>query len=117
MDETLLRYPLHNKQHGLLSNKGTESALSNTVNYKEIFLFNNKMVLSFFLDISAAFDSIDPDHIRKQMLKHGGDEDLVEWYYNYLLHRDIEIELHGEKQEYSTGMGFLQGGVCSPSSG
>ena len=38
---------------------------------------------------------------------------MVEWYYQYLIHRDIEIEIQGEKLEYSTSMGFPQGGVCS----
>ena len=38
---------------------------------------------------------------------------MIKWYFNYLLHRDIEIELHNETVTYSTGMGFPQGGVCS----
>ena len=47
------------------------------------------------------------------MMKHGGNPDLVKWYYNYLIYRDIDIELHGEKKEYSTDMDFPQGRVCS----
>ena len=34
-------------------------------------------------------------------------------YYNYLKHRDIEITMQGITVEYSTGVGFPQGGVCS----
>ena len=91
MEEDLKDFPIHPKQHGFLSDKGTESALSNTTNFIEKHLFQNEMVLGIFLDISAAFDSISPDHIRNQLIKHGGDPDLVEWYYNYLVHRDIHI--------------------------
>ena len=35
MDCALAKHPLHNKQHGFLSGKSTESAISNTVNYIE----------------------------------------------------------------------------------
>ena len=38
---------------------------------------------------------------------------MVQWYFNYITHRDIEIEMHGEKKRFSTGIGFPQGGVCS----
>ena len=113
IDEAIRDFPIHKKQHGFQSNKGTESALSNTVNYIERYIFKKESVLGVFLDISSAFDTIDPTHVKTQLLKHGGDVDMVEWYFNYLLHRDIEIELHNETVTYSTGMGFPQGGVCS----
>ena len=38
---------------------------------------------------------------------------MVQWYFNYITHRDIEIEMHGEKKVFTTGLGFPQGGVCS----
>ena len=80
MDEAIKDNPIHEKQHGFQSNRGTESALSNTVNYIEKFIFNNKPVMGIFLDISSAFDTICPNHISRQLLKHGGDTDLVKWY-------------------------------------
>ena len=38
---------------------------------------------------------------------------MVEWYYQYLLHRDLVIGLHDTSITVSNGMGFPQGGVCS----
>ena len=38
---------------------------------------------------------------------------MVQWYFNYITHRDIEIAMHGESKSFSTGLGFPQGGVCS----
>ena len=38
---------------------------------------------------------------------------MVQWYYNYITRRDIEVEMHREKTNFSTGLGFPQGGVCS----
>ena len=39
--------------------------------------------------------------------------DLVEWYYNYLIHRDMEFELQGANKTVSNSIGFPQGGVAS----
>ena len=66
-----------------------------------------------FLDISAAFDSICPTHVKNALLKHGGDPEMVQWYYDYITHRDIEVDMHGEHTTFSTGIGFPQGGVSS----
>ena len=86
MDESIIDFPLHEKQHGFTINKCTESAISNTVNYIERFVFKNQYALGVFLDISSAFDTIRPSHIKRALEKHGGETDLVEWYYGCLLY-------------------------------
>ena len=63
----------------------------------------NQYALGVFLNISSIFDSICPDHIKRCLLKHGGDPEIVGWYYGYLKHRDLYFELHGEKVACSTG--------------
>ena len=113
MDKALLAYPLHEKQHGFLSGRSTESAISNTVNYIEKHIMNKEHCVGVFLDISAAFDSIKPHHVKQALLKHGGDPEMVHWYFNYITHRDIAIAMHGETKCFTTGLGFPQGGVCS----
>ena len=113
MDSALVNHPLHPKQHGFLVGRSTESALSQSTNYIERFVMRNQHCVGVFLDISSAFDSIQPDHVKRSLLEHGGDPDLVQWYYNYITHRDIEIDLHGDRSVFSTGVGFPQGGVCS----
>ena len=113
MDRALLANPIHNKQHGFMSGKSTESAISNTVNYIEKHIMNKQHCVGVFLDISAAFDSIKPNHVRQALLKHGGDPEMVQWYFNYISHRDILIAMHGELKSFTTGIGFPQGGVCS----
>ena len=113
MDRALLSNPLHHKQHGFLTGKSTESAISNTVDYIEKFIMQRQHCVGVFLDISSAFDSIKPGHVRQALLKHGGDPDLVQWYHGYMIHRDIHITMHGDKVTFSTSVGFPQGGVCS----
>ena len=113
MDEALYLYPIHPRQHGFSKGKSTESAISVTLNYIEQFVALNQHCLAVFLDISAAFDSIDIDHVRRALLKHGGHPDLIDWYHNYLSHRNLYADLHQEQASCSTGVGFPQGGVCS----
>ena len=113
MDKALIRNPIHHKQHGFTCGKSTESAISNTTDYIEKFIMKKQHCVGIFLDISAAFDSIRPSHVRRALLDHGGDREMVQWYFNYITHRDIIIDMHGEQSRFSTGIGFPQGGVCS----
>ena len=106
-------YPIHEKQHGFSKGKSTESAISNTVDYIERCLFRNKTCIGVFLDISSAYDSINIDHIRNALYKHGGDVDLVEWYYHYLGHRELHLSLARHDMRLHTAVGFPQGGVAS----
>ena len=113
MDKDMEDFPIHPLQHGFTKGKSTDSAISNTVDYIEEFLFSKQHCLGVFLDISSAFDSISIDHIRQTLLDHNGTPDMVEWYFSYLGRRYLEVELHGEKAHLTTGTGFPQGGVCS----
>ena len=40
------------------------------------------------------------------------DVNLVEWYYNYITHRNLEYTDDDFKIEGTIGLGFPQGGVC-----
>jgi hypothetical protein len=113
MDKALIKYPIHRNQHGFQRGKSTDSAISKTVDFIEKFIMKNMKCLGIFLDISAAFDSIDPTFVRREILEHEGDKNWVDWYYDYMTHREIYIDLQGEKSSFSTGVGFPQGGVCS----
>ena len=113
MDLALEDYPIHINQHGFQKSKGTETAISSTVNYIEKHLNQGNEVLGVFLDIQAAFDTICPKHIRASLLKHGADKDLAEWYYNYITHRNLTTSIGGFTYSVSIGIGFPQGGVCS----
>ena len=113
MDDRLKYYPIHPLQHGFQIGKGTEAALSNTCDYIEQFVLKRKYCLGVFLDISSAYDSMDIDHIRTSLYAHGGEEDYVEWYYQYLSHRVLHIPLHGDNRSVICSQGFPQGGVAS----
>ena len=113
MDKNLVYHPIHRNQHGFQVGKGTEGALSGVCNYVEKFVLTRGYCLGLFLDISSAYDSMDIEHIRNSLYLHGGQDDLVEWYYNYLARRVLQITLHGDTLSYVCGQGFPQGGVAS----
>ena len=112
MDEDLIKYPLHPNQHGFLKGKSTETAISKTINSIEKFVSNDLYSIAVFPDIQGAFDTISPEHARNALLKHGGHNDMVNWYYNYLTHRNLSSEIGGHKGEITIDIGFPQGGVC-----
>ena len=93
--------------------KGTESAASNVVSYIESNIYNKKHCIGVFLDISSAFDTIRPEHIKEEMYTRTDNEDLIEWYYNYLMHRNMYFDLQGSMKTVSNSLGFPQGGVAS----
>ena len=114
MNEMLVTNPIHAHQHGFCSDKSTESAISNTVDYIESkILTSNKHCVGISLDIQAAFDSITPEVIKEALLRHGGDSQLIQWYYNYLKHRNLTLTLQNETYSGSNALGFPQGGVVS----
>ena len=113
MDDLARYYPIHDRQHGFTKGRSTESAISNTVDYIERCLFRKQTCIGVFLDISSAYDSISIQHIRESLYKFGADTDLVEWYYHYLSHRVLSLNLHGDCLKLHVSTGFPQGGVAS----
>ena len=113
VEQCLIEFPIHPRQHGFQKGKGTESAISIAVDYIEELLFKKQHCLGIFLDISSAYDSMSIDHIRASLYKHGVDEDLVEWYYHYLANRVLQMSLHGDTLKVHHFTGFPQGGAAS----
>ena len=113
MDEKIKENPVHQRQHGFRSDRSTETAISETVNYIEKHLSRGDQCVGIFLDIKAAFDSISTDQIYKQLIAHGADHDLATWYRNMIENRQIQYEHMGETIKKRISIGFPQGGVAS----
>ena len=87
-------YPIPPRQHGFQKGKSTETASSNCTDRAEWYVFRGQKAVGIFLDISSAYNSVGIHHIRNSLCLHGGDDDLVEWYFHYLGHRVLDIRLH-----------------------
>ena len=101
------------RQHGFRTDRNTDTSILNAINYIETHIHREQHVLAVFLDIQAAFDTIDPKQLKKALLLHGGDPTLIKWYYNYITHRNLHIEVKKSQAKLSTNTGFPQGSVCS----
>ena len=66
--------------------------------------------IAIFLDIAAAFDTICPGLIKRKLLEHGGDPYMVNWYYNFITHRNLHVEINGTTESRAVCIGFPQGG-------
>ena len=113
MDDALKNSPIHIQQHGFRTDRNTDTAISTVTDYIEKHIYNQKHVIGVFLDIQAAFDSIKPSKIKEALLLHGGDPLMVEWYYSYITHRNMFVDINGQQISCTTSLGFPQGGVCS----
>ena len=99
--------------NGPWKNESTESEKSKTVNYFENHIADNEDVIGVFLDIQAAFITIQPLGIKQALHNHNLDDKLVNWYYNFLTQRHLITEHNGVTYEGNIGIGFPQGWVCS----
>ena len=108
-----LRSPLSKQQHGFQRGKCTESAISKTANFIEQTLDKDQQCLAVFLDIKGAFDTICPKYIRKSLKAKCINKDLIEWYHNYITHRNIEFKDSDFEITGTIDIGFPQGRVCS----
>ena len=111
MDKALKKHPLHDNQPAFRSDRNTDTAMSSASNYIEKHIYNREHLIGVFLDIQAAFDTIQPEAVEESFLKHGGDEIMVNWYYNCITHRNVYIMINSEEMCLSTGVRFPQGGV------
>ena len=113
MDEKIELNPIHTRQHDFRTDRNTDTSISNVVSYIEEHIYREQHVLAVFLDIQAAFDTIEPKQVKNSLLQHGSDPTIVKRYYNYITHRNLHIEVKGSQAMKSTSTGFLQGGVRS----
>ena len=72
--------------------------------------------IAIFLDIAAAFDTICPGLIKRKLLEHGGDTNMVNWYYKFITHRNLHVEINETTVSKTVWMG-LKVGFVVPNSG
>ena len=102
--------PVHTLQHGFRTDRNTDTALSSVVNNLEKGTYLDQDTIAIFLDIAAAFDTICPGLIKRKLLEHGGDPLMVNWYYNFITHRNLHVEINGTTASKTVCIGFPQGG-------
>ena len=115
LEDTIFpEHPLHWKQFAFQKDKGTDNALSNTVDSIEQGLLNHQFVIVVFLDIKGAFDNIKPTAILKAMEDCNIPRNIRNWYFNLLTNRNCECTIGNHTVEAVLKTGMTQGSVLSP---
>ena len=113
-DEVFRENPLHHQQFAFQKDKGTDNALSNTVNLIEEGLLQKQYVIAVFLDIKGAFDNITPQAISKALDDCRIPTSIKNWYMNLLRNRNCECTIGNNTVEAILKTGITQGSVLSP---
>ena len=69
--------------------------------------------MATFIDISSAFDKLNPVKATEALLNKGVDKVIVSWYRDYLLERYAHIQIKGIYETRRLSTGCPQGGVLS----
>ena len=107
----------YNSQYGFRTKHSTEDAAIELVdNIQRVFEdYPYDQVLSVFLDLSKAFDTIDHQILFKKLSHYGIDGVALCWFQSYLLNRKQFITLEGvDSERMDISVGVPQGSILGP---
>ena len=109
----LSKHPVHANQHAYQAGKSTITALDKIIRGIEEGVTNQSICLGVFIDISGAFDRIDPVKAIVALRRRGIPEEICAWYEYYLLNRYSSVTIKGVQKCRKINLGIPQGGVMS----
>ena len=113
MHKALKETPLNRRQHAYRAGKSTESAISQVLNQIEKGMLKPSFTLACFIDISSAFDRLNPKKAVEALINKGIPRAIATWYKDYLTKRFLDITIKGKNIKKVTSVGCPQGGVLS----
>ncbi|XP_055714430.1 uncharacterized protein LOC129808685 [Phlebotomus papatasi] len=110
----LIEFPLHKTQHGYLSGRSTNTALSELIYAVEGSLEAKEVALCAFIDISGAFDSTKFDMVLEASRNKNINQFIIDWMMAMLKSRTVETGEGQDRVAARVTQGCPQGGVLSP---
>ena len=114
IQDKLSENPQSKYQHAFRKDYSTDTALSVVVDKAEQGLLNRQATLAVFLDIKGAFDHVDQSFVMESMKRKGIDQQVCDWYHEYLEKRCSSIKVGDCKRDFLSRIGVPQGGLISP---
>jgi hypothetical protein len=107
---------LYSKQFGFRGRRGCDQALLLFTDFTRTQLFNKNKVLTAFLDLKKAFDTVNHDILLEKLRLYGIKGVANDWFKNYLSDRKQLVQIpSGEKSTFMTvNIGVPQGSVLGP---
>ena len=110
----LSRCPLNKNQHAFRTGSSCDTALSSMVGDIEKATLRGQYAMVAYLDISGAFDNLDPDAAIRGMRRKKFPNLIIDWYAHYLRRRRVTTTVKGITRDRYLTTGTPQGGVLSP---
>ena len=107
---------LYSKQFGFRGRRGCDQALLLFTDFTKTNLFKNEKVLTAFLDLKKAFDTVNHGILLEKLRLYGIKGVENSWFQNYLLDRKQLVQIpSGEESSFMTvNIGVPQGSVLGP---
>ena len=107
---------LYTKQFGFRGRRGCDQALLLFADFTKNKLFSNEKVLTAFLDLKKAFDTVNHEILLEKLTLYGIKGTSNTWFRNYLSDRKQQVQIPtGEKSTFMTvNIGVPQGSVLGP---
>ena len=107
---------LYSQQFGFRGRRGCDQALLLFTDFTKTNLHINNKVLTAFLDLKKAFDTVNHDILLEKLKLYGIKGASNNWFKNYLSNRKQLVQIpSGEKSTFMTvNIGVPQGSVLGP---
>ena len=106
---------LHPSHHGFRRHHSTATALLEMYNVWLEAFDQDKLTAVVMLDLSAAFDVVDPEILLKKLSIYGFQENAVGWIRSYLTDRQQQVYVDGALSErQQVDIGVPQGSILGP---
>ena len=104
-----------NAQYGFRSNRSTESALIELVEYVHIGLTNKSNIGAVFMDLSKAFDVMSHDILKVKLEHYGFRGSFLDFIMNFLKDRKYFVSVNGLISDIKiSNIGVPQGSTLGP---
>lgn len=106
---------INEEQHGFQSGKSTVSLLENYTEYVNSKLNTNKLIITIFIDLKKAFDTINHNILIQRLEEIGIQGEILNWFINYLKNRKITVMINNQFSEITQiNVGIPQGSILGP---
>ena len=106
---------LSESQYGFRKFHSTEYAILEVVDRISFELDKGNSLLAIFLDLSKAFDTLNPDILLYKLKYYGINNSALQWFESYLNNRSHYVEIDNIKSDKcSLSLGVPQGSILGP---